>query len=162
MMPSTSSDEPMMNPTANITSRRILIALTILGLLVAGYLAYVYIADVEALCSNVGGCDAVKNSRYSHVAGIPVPVIGLAGYGAILLLLLIEGTGGALAEQSPTLVFGLSLLGTLYSAYLTYLELAVIKAICPYCVASAIIMTVILGVAVYRLARIMRSYEEFA
>lgn len=139
-----------------------MIALAILGLLVAGYLAYVYLADVEALCSNVGGCDAVKNSRYAEVAGIPVPILGMAGYGAILLLLLIERTGVTFAEQSPILVFGLSLLGTLYSAYLTYLEIAVIKAICPYCVASAIIMTVILGVAVYRLVRIMRSYEEVA
>ena len=149
--------------TANHTlSRRILIVLAAAGLLVAGYLAYVYIADVDALCSNVGGCDAVKNSRYSRVAGVPVPVLGMLGYGAILGLLLLEGSNRALAEHSPTLVFGLSLFGTLYSAYLTYLELAVIKAVCPYCVVSAIIMTAILGVATYRLVRVMRSYEEFA
>lgn len=143
-------------------SRRILIALAVAGLLVAGYLTYVYVADVDALCSGVGGCDAVKNSRYSSLAGIPVPVIGVVGYAAILGVLLLEETDSILAEHGPILVFGMSLFGTLYSAYLTYLELAVIRAVCPYCVVSAVIMTAILGIAVYRLVQTMRSYAEVA
>lgn len=142
--------------------RRLLIVLCIAGLLVSGYLAYVYLADAEALCTGVGGCDAVKDSRYAVVAGIPVPVLGIAGYAAILAVVLLEGSSGLLGEQGRILVFGLSLLGTLYSAYLTYLEIAVIKAICPYCVASAVIMTAIFGVAVVRLVRDMRSYQEYA
>jgi len=153
----------MTTTSANRTlSYRILIILAVAGLLVAGYLSFVYLADVEALCSGVGGCDAVKSSRYSNLAGIPVPVIGVVGYAAILGVLLLERRGGTLAEYGPTLVFGMSLFGTLYSAYLTYLELAVIRAVCPYCVASAVIMTAILGVAIYRLVQTMRSYAEVA
>ena len=123
--------------------RTTLIVLCVAGLLVSGYLAYVYLADADALCSGVGGCDAVKDSRYAAVAGIPVPVLGLAGYAAIL-------------------AFGFSLFGTLYSAYLTYLELAVIKAVCPYCVASAVIMTAIFAVALARLVKDLRSVQEYA
>ncbi len=142
--------------------RTTLIVLCVAGLLVSGYLAYVYLADADALCSGVGGCDAVKDSRYAAVAGIPVPVLGLAGYAAILAVVLLETSSGFLGEHSRILAFGFSLFGTLYSAYLTYLELAVIKAVCPYCVASAVIMTVIFAVALARLVKDLRSVQEYA
>lgn len=132
-------------------SRQLLLTLTVLGILVATYLSYVYLFDADVLCTGVGGCDAVKSSRYSYVAGIPVAVIGLGGYVAILAGVLLETASSSMRQYSPILVFGLSLVGLLYSIYLTYLELAVIKAVCPYCVVSAVIMLAIFVVATYRL-----------
>ena len=127
--------------------RRISIGLTTLGLLDAGYLTYVHLAHAEVLCSGVGGCDTVQNSRYALVAGIPVAAIGLAGYLAILAVLITQEIRGPLHTQAPILLFGMTLLGTLYSAYLTYLELFVIGAICPYCAGSAVVMVVLFVVA---------------
>ncbi|MEJ2149476.1 MAG: vitamin K epoxide reductase family protein, partial [Chloroflexota bacterium] len=60
-------------------------------------------------------------------------------------------TNAEWAAVTPMLAFGLTLVGTLYSAYLTYLELFVIFAICPYCVTSAVIMVALFGLALYRL-----------
>ncbi len=138
-----------------IALRRITIWLAILGILIAGYLSYVELTDSEVLCKGVGGCDVVQSSRYAEIAGIPVALIGLLGYSAILGLLLIErvASNSRLAEFSPILVFGLSLIGILYSAYLTYIEFFVIRAVCPYCVASAVVMAGIFGAALVRLCQ---------
>ncbi len=132
------------------TLRRISLALAALGIIVAGYLTFLHFTDSAALCDGFGGCDAVRQSRYSEIAGLPVALLGLIGYLAILAMLITEEKDGPLAEQAPLLVFGMALVGTLYSLYLTYLELFVIAAICPYCVASAVIMIVIFGIALYR------------
>ena len=134
-------------------SRQLLLVFTILGVLVSGYLTYIYLFDANVLCTGVGGCDAVKASRYSYVMGIPVAVIGLVGYFAILAGVLLEKASPEAEQYSPVLVFGMSLVGLLYSIYLTYLELAVIKAVCPYCVASAVIMLVVFVIATYRLMK---------
>ncbi len=134
-------------------SRQLLLVFTILGALVAGYLTYIYLFDANVLCTGVGGCDAVKASRYSYVMGIPVAVIGLIGYLAILAGVLLEKASPQAEQYGPVLVFGMSLVGLLYSIYLTYLELAVIKAVCPYCVASAVIMLVVFAIATYRLMK---------
>lgn len=134
-------------------SRQLLLVFTILGALVAGYLTYIYLFDANVLCTGVGGCDAVKASRYSYVMGIPVAVIGLIGYLAILAGVLLEKVSPQAEQYGPVLVFGMSLVGLLYSIYLTYLELAVIKAVCPYCVASAVIMLVVFAIATYRLMK---------
>ncbi len=142
-----------MSDTLNISLRRISIGLTVLGIVVAGYLTFLHLTDSSALCNGFGGCDAVRQSRYSEVAGIPVALIGLFGYLAILAVLLTEELDGPLAAQALILTFGLTLVGTLYSLYLTYLELFVIAAICPYCIASAVIMIVIFGFALYRVLR---------
>lgn len=130
--------------------RRISIALAILGILVAGYLTWADLTKSEVVCIGSNGCGIVQNSSYSSVAGIPVALLGLVGYVAILGLLLLEYRGGQLADNTPLILFGLTLLGVAYSAYLTYLELFVILAICLYCVASAVIMAALFGIAVYR------------
>jgi uncharacterized membrane protein len=131
--------------------RTLSLIVAVAGAIVAGYLTYVYLTDAETLCTGVGGCDAVKHSRFAHIGGIPIAALGLAGYLAIVGSLVLESSGSLGAEYGPILVFGLSLLGTLYSAYLTYLELFVIRAICPYCVASAVLMTIEFGLSIARL-----------
>lgn len=139
--------------TADTLLRRAGIVLSILGLIVAGYLIFFKIFPTSTLCIGAGGCETVNNSVYSEVMGIPVAALGAAAYAAMLGLLAFENRISILTEWGPMLVFGLALAGTLYSAYLTYVELAIIHAVCPYCVASAVIITLILIVSAVRLRR---------
>ena len=104
----------------------------------------------EPYCGGTGSCSAVQNSPYANLAGIPVPVIGLAGYVVLLgLNLLRTRVGDDLAFYLPVLSFGGALVGFIYSAYLTYLEAMVIRAWCYWCVASAVIMTALLVLSVF-------------
>jgi uncharacterized membrane protein len=129
------------------------VGLAALGALDSAYLTWVKVANATAFCSNVGDCDAVNASVYSEVVGIPIALFGLAAYLAIVAFLVLEDRGNLLREWGPLAVFGLALTGTLYSAYLTYVELFVIYAVCPYCVVSAILITGILILSIVRLIR---------
>jgi uncharacterized membrane protein len=122
-------------------------ALGLLGLAIAGYLTYVHYADVEPLCGG-GGCEEVQSSDHAELAGVPVAVIGLAGYIAILGSLALRGEAGRLATAF------LALVGLGFSGYLTYLELFEIDAICQWCVASAVVMS---GIAVLAVLRVLRA-----
>lgn len=121
------------------------VVLAVLGLGVAGYLTYVHYAGIAPVCNIAHGCEKVQASRYSELAGIPVAVLGLAGYVVLLLALLVDGEQGRLVAALTALVgFG-------FSAYLTYRELFTIHAICQWCVSSAILMTCLAIVTVWRL-----------
>ncbi len=139
---------------------RLSVVLAILGLLVASYLTWSHFSSTNVLCAEGGGCDTVRQSPFSEIMGIPVAAIGLVGYLAILGVLVLEKTSPALASYGPLVIFGFSLIGTLYSAYLTYLELFVILAICPYCVASAVIMTLLFILAVFRLLQTFDAEQD--
>lgn len=144
---------PAESVSLDIWMRRTGIILSILGLLVAGYLVFFKLFPTSALCVGAGGCETVNTSVYSEVLGIPVAALGALAYAAMLTLLTLENRLAFLSEWGPMLVFGLALAGTLYSAYLTYIELAVIHAVCPYCVASAVIITLLLVTSAVRLRR---------
>jgi len=121
-------------------------ALALAGVAVAGYLTWVHYAELQPFC--VGGgqaCERVQSSEYAELAGIPVAVLGLAGYLAILATLALPDALGR-----PAAAF-LALAGAAFSAYLTYVEIAEIHAICQWCVASAVIMTALAAVSVARL-----------
>lgn len=122
-----------------------------LGLLDSLYLTYVKVSNTFALCGPIGNCESVNTSRYSEIAGIPIAVFGAGAYLLMLAVLLLEARGGLWRDNGPLAMFGLSLLGVLYSVFLTYLELFVIRAICPYCVISAIILMLLLIIALLRL-----------
>lgn len=118
-------------------------ALALAGLGVATYLTAVHYSGGEPVCAVGHGCQTVQESEYADIAGVPVALIGLIGYVAILLsLVVLRGETGRLARVAMTVV------GFAFSAYLTYLELFVIDAICQWCVASAVIMTALLVLAV--------------
>jgi uncharacterized membrane protein len=127
--------------------------LAVLGILVAGYLTWTKVFGLNALCTAAGDCEVVNNSIYSEINGFPVAGLGLGAYFVMALLLGVENRWAWLREYGPLTVFGLALTGTLYSAYLTYIELFVIHAVCPYCVISAVLITGILVLASVRLAR---------
>lgn len=132
------------------TDRNLAIAiglLCVIGIGVAGYLTYVHYAGLKVLCLSSGGCETVQASSYAKLGGIPVAVLGLAGYVLILLSLAIRDDLGRAAG------FGLALIGFLFSAYLTYRELFSIKAICQWCVSSAVLMTLLLILTTVRFLR---------
>ena len=128
-------------PSADRTDRRLAIAIAVLcliGIGIAGYLTYVHYRGIKVLCVSSGGCETVQSSTYARLAGIPVPVLGLLGYAGILASLALRGELGRIAG------FALALIGFLFSAYLTYRELFTIKAICQWCVGSAVDMTALM------------------
>ncbi len=125
--------------------RRAIGALALAGLAVAGYLTYVHYAGIEPVCAGGGGgCERVQSSSYAELAGVPVALLGLIGYGLILASLALPGDGGRFAGML------LALVGFGFSAYLTWVELVEIEAICQWCVVSAVLMT---GLAVATSAR---------
>ena len=134
--------------TGDNALRGLLGGLAVVGGAISAYLAYNHLAGTPPVCvGGSGGCGAVQASRYSEVLGVPVAVIGVFGYAAMLL--------AALVRDGRAAVFGVffALTGALYSAYLTYLELFVIGAICQWCVASALVVAAYLILASLRLRR---------
>ena len=119
--------------------------IALIGLGIAAYLTYIHYAGIQPLCLASGGCEKVQSSHWSKLAGIPVATIGLVGYAAILALLFVPGEIGLAGTALVALVgFG-------FSAYLTWVELARIHAVCQWCVASAILMTLLGVLSVVRL-----------
>jgi len=122
---------------------RILAAiLAVIGIGVATYIAIAESGGGAPKCViGGGGCETVAQSKYSHLGGINVAVIGIVGYVVLLAAAVVPGDPGRLGG------FLTALVGFGFSAYLTYLELFVIDAICQWCVASAVLMTLSLAVA---------------
>jgi uncharacterized membrane protein len=125
-----------------------MIVLTVLGLGVASYLTYVHYSGIKPVCAAGGSCAKVQTSIYSDLAGVPVALIGLIGYVVIIASLL--------APENETTRFAtvaFTGVGFGFSAYLTYRELFSIHAICEWCVSSAVIMTVLVCLAIWRFLR---------
>jgi uncharacterized membrane protein len=132
------------------TDRKLLIAvivLCILGIGDAGYLTYVHYAGLKVLCLSSGGCETVQASRWAKLDGIPVSVLGLIGYIGILGSLAIR------TELGRAAAFAIALIGFGFSMYLTYRELFTIKAICQWCVGSAVLMTALAVITAVRFLR---------
>jgi uncharacterized membrane protein len=127
--------------------------LTILGLLVSIYMTIFKITNNAKMCIGSHGCSIVNSSRYSEVNGIPVAVLGVVGYAAILAVLLLERRPGFIQQNSTLIFFGLSLTGFLFTLYLIFVEVALIKAYCPFCLTSQAAMTLIFIISVIRLVR---------
>lgn len=126
-------------------SRRIGVLLALAGAAIAGYLTVVHYRHASPMCLAGGhGCATVAKSRYSILLGLPVPLWGLAAYLCLVVCHLRTGLTAATAAVAITLI------GVGISGYLTYLELAVIHAICQWCVASAVVMTTSAVVALRR------------
>lgn len=121
------------------------------GLLVSAYLTWIKLANQTAFCAGIGQCDVVNSSQYAEVFGIPIALLGIGSYLALLILYLLENRSIYWQENSPIFVFGITLIGVLYSAYLTYIELAVIHAVCPYCVVSAVVMLSLFSLSIFKL-----------
>jgi uncharacterized membrane protein len=123
-----------------------MLVLIIAGLAVAGYLTYVETQAVAAVCGPVGDCNAVQTSSYARLFGVlPVGLLGMIGYVAILVAWLWgRFRSDRLADYAPLAVHGMAIFGALFSLYLTFLEPFVIKAVCLWCLTSAVVMTLVM------------------
>ena len=136
-----------------------MILLALGGMAVSAYLVWGYTApDAVLACGGSSGCEAVKNSIYANLMGIPLPLLGVASFLIILTLLFLQGQCSRFEKDwsayMALAIFGISLMGVLYSTYLTYLELFVIYAICRWCITSAIIMTAVFVLSIFNLGRV--------
>jgi uncharacterized membrane protein len=132
---------------------RISVALAVLGLLVSIYMTVYKLTSNDSMCLGSGDCSTVNASSYSEVNGIPVAVFGVIGYAAILTVLYLEKRNRFFKQNGTLLIFGMALTGFLFTLWLIYVEFAILKALCPFCVTSQTAMTLIFIIAVIRLIR---------
>jgi uncharacterized membrane protein len=131
-----------------MTKRMIVAALALAGIFVALYLLLYKLGAIGTLSCSIGSCETVNSSRWATFLGLPVAAWGLGFYVALFAVAMASTTAryGDLARM-PGLLLGMTTLGLLFSAWLTYLELFVIGAICQWCVVSAIIVSLCFLVA---------------
>ena len=127
--------------------RVIAIVLALVGIGIAGYLTYVHYDDVQVLCTGGGGCEKVQKSEYSKFIGIPVALMGLLGYIAILIALLPRNETAALVAAA------LAIGGLGFSLYLQYRSFVTLDAHCVWCMSSAGVMTLLAIVTTTRAVR---------
>ena len=138
-------------PLKAINEGTLRVAATFMAAFGIGVATYIAIADSgggSPVCIAGGhGCQTVAESSYSHLLGVNVAVFGIVGYVLLLLCALLRGDAARMGG------FCVALVGFGFSVYLTYLELFVIDAICQWCVASAVLMTVLFALNAVRMLR---------
>lgn len=110
------------------------------GVAVAGYLSWTHYADASVVCIAGGGCETVQESEYATIAGLPVAVLGLGAYAAVLALIAWDAPAARLAAA------GIALVGLVFSGYLLALQVFVIDAICVWCVVNDVVIAPALAV----------------
>ena len=138
----------------------IVAALALAGIFISLYLTLYKLGVIGELSCTIGSCETVNTSKWSRFLGLPVAAWGLLFYIDVFLIAFV----GTLQrfEDEPIIslvIVAEAAVGVLFSAWLTYLELAVIHAICVWCVTSALIVTAILGVSIadYRESRVAEA-----
>ncbi len=132
--------------------------LAVLGLpgsAVAAYLTYAHWADRATVCGGIGECELVQTSEYSDIAGVPVALLGVFYFVAMAFLALvrinrIRWVPGGLEWVQPV-ALSMALAATAFIAYLTYVELFILEAICVWCVGLATLTVTSLGLTVWGL-----------
>ena len=119
-------------------------ALALVGAGIAAYLTYAKYADATIACAT-GGCETVQSSEYAEVLELPVPVLGLLGYLAILATAFPAGETARLAGAV------LALGGLLFSGYLVVVQIVAVGAFCQWCLASDLVMLLLAAATVARL-----------
>ena len=126
----------------------LVMALSVVGIAVAAYLANVETSGSEVVCGPVGDCNAVQESEYAKLFGIPIGVLGVLGYLAIGGLWVVSRlVKGPIADWALVLIALGALVGSAVSAYLTFLAPFVIGATCMWCITSAVVMMALLWVS---------------
>jgi uncharacterized membrane protein len=136
-----------------VTERALRLAiagLALAGAGIAAYLTFVRYTGGAPACAT-GGCETVQDSEYAVVLGVPVAVLGLAVY------LLVAGSTLRSGEAAAAAGAALALAGAAIGAYLLYAQVALIDAICQWCVASDAVMALLLGVTLLRLRAVVRA-----
>ncbi len=133
--------------------------LSVTGAGISAYLIRVHY-DLGALICGTGGCEIVQTSSYATLMGIPIAIFGLLMYLTILALAVLRIQRADLAVPASTAALGITAAATLYSAWLTWLELFEINAICQWCVASAIITTSLFLIEIVIYWRLWTAEED--
>jgi uncharacterized membrane protein len=128
-------------------------ALATSGAAVAAYLTYARFTHTALACAT-GGCETVQSSGYAEVAGIPVAILGLGAYLTIL------ATAFSTTDLARSAAAAVALAGTLFAAYLLYVQLAVIDALCHWCLASDAVLALLAAATVLRLLHARRVAAE--
>jgi uncharacterized membrane protein len=121
------------------------ITVALAGLGIAAYLTVVHYSGGDPVCAIAHGCATVQQSDYAALAGVPVALLGLVGYLGVLAALARDGEAGRTAAAF------LSLAGLGFSAWLTYVEVGVLHAVCIWCVGSAVCMALLSAITVRRM-----------
>jgi uncharacterized membrane protein len=141
-----------------VTRRQILALLAVVGICIALYLTLYKYGVIGVLSCSIGSCETVNTSKWSMLLGIPIAAWGLLAYLALLVLAII---GSAESREDSVsiakLLVALAGFSVLFSAWLTYLELFVIHAICIWCVTSAALWVVILGICLADFRAVSRA-----
>jgi uncharacterized membrane protein/glutaredoxin len=114
-----------------------LLALSVAGMLLTGYLAWTAVSGGAVRgCSAGGGCEAVLSSRWATLLGLPTALWGLLGYTALAAISFIRR-----ADRHWSYAWTVALVGVGYSVYLTVVSLTILRSACPYCLTSLGLMT---------------------
>jgi uncharacterized membrane protein len=134
--------------------------LAVIGVGVAAYLSYVEMTGARAACGPVGDCNTVQQSAYARLLGVPIGLLGLGGYVAMIAAWVVGVRGRVRIRNDAWLaLWAMALVGTAFSMYLTFLEPFVIGATCAWCLSSAVIVTLILVAATPPAANAFRSRD---
>jgi len=112
--------------------------MAVLGIIDSMGLTILDLTDKTSACSNIGDCESVINSSYAHLGGFPIALLGAGLYALIIGNILAEWKWPRHGAFTRMMVFALALAGTLYSVYLTHIDIAVLKAISPFRMLSAL------------------------
>jgi uncharacterized membrane protein len=135
-----------------------ILILGIAGMVDAGYLSWAKLVNTVVVCApGLGDCDSVNNSSYAELYGIPVAYLGLLSYLFISVLAFMLIQKKREIFWITYLIFGITLVGVLFSGYLTYIELAVLDAICFYCVISAVLMLILFVISLYKTMKLLNN-----
>ena len=118
--------------------------LSLIGLFVATYLYLYKIGKIPGMICGTGGCETVQASPWAEVMGVPVALYGVAGYLACLVCAMVGiQRGGERRHWSDALLLAGSVVGVAFSGWLTYVEAYLIEAWCRWCIASAVVITLV-------------------
>lgn len=123
-----------------ILYNRIIFILSIIGVVIAIYVFQSFIRQSPIVCVNTG-CEEVRKNPASYIYGFPVPGVGLIGYTVLLILSFLRTT--SVNKKLLSWILGISVFGVLFVLWFTYTEIFIIKAVCTWCVISAVNMLVI-------------------
>jgi uncharacterized membrane protein len=135
------------------------VALVVLGLMVSTYMYIYKLTDNNAMCLGNGDCSVVIHSKYSEINDVlSVPQLGVGGFIVLLALLLLEARHDFLRKNGTLFIFATALIGFLFTLWLIYVELVLIKKICPFCLTTQITMILVFILSIIRLMRQPQTY----
>ncbi len=133
--------------------------LVAIGFAISSYLSYTKLTDTSVVCAESGAinCEVVQTSSYSKFMGIDVAYLGFAAYLFLGAIILLENRVGFLQEYGVTLIFGVTLFAFLFSMWLVYVQVALLQALCLWCLGHEITMTLLFIVSGLRLRKLLSA-----